>query len=80
MTATFGRELIGLAVLDSRGDQLGTVADILLDLPSGAVHTLVIELDGVIDSSLLPWPSEEGLLLLPVNEIDRVGPQVVLKR
>jgi sporulation protein YlmC with PRC-barrel domain len=80
MTATFGRELVGLDVLDSRGDQLGTVADILLDLSSGAVHTLVIELDGVIDSNLLPWPSEEGLLLLPANEIDRVGPQVVLKR
>lgn len=80
MTATFGRELIGLDVLDSRGDQLGTVADILLDLSTGAVNTLVIELDGVIDSNLLPWPSEEGLLLLPANEIDRVGPQVVLKR
>ena len=80
MTATFGRELIGLAVLDSKGDQLGTIADMMIDLPTGAVHTLVIELDGGIDSSLLPWPSEEGLLLLPANEIERVGAQVILKR
>ncbi|MBS71475.1 MAG: hypothetical protein CMO20_00790 [Thermoplasmata archaeon] len=80
MTATFGRELIGLTVIDSRGDALGTVADLMLDLSTGSVGTLVIELVSNIDSNLLPWPSESGLMLLPTNEIDRVGTQIVLNR
>ncbi|HHZ74714.1 MAG TPA: hypothetical protein EYN58_06025 [Candidatus Poseidoniales archaeon] len=80
MTATFGQELIGLAVVDSRGDILGTVADLMVDLHSGAVGTLVIELQPSLDADKLPWPSEAGLMLLPSEEIDRVGPQIVLKR
>ena len=80
MTATFGQELIGLVVVDSRGDILGTVADLMLDLNSGAVGTLVIELQLSLDADKLPWPSEAGLMLLPSEEIDRVGPQIVLKR
>ena len=80
MTATFGQELIGLVVVDLRGDILGTVADLMLDLNSGAVGTLVIELQPSLDADKLPWPSEAGLMLLPSEEIDRVGPQIVLKR
>tara|TARA_B100001750_G_scaffold99173_1_gene78546 strand:+ start:194 stop:439 length:246 start_codon:yes stop_codon:yes gene_type:complete len=80
MTATFGRELIGLSVVDSRGDILGDVADLMLDLTSGSVGTLVIELRDDLDAGLLPWPSEAGLMLLPTEEIDRVGSQIVLNR
>jgi len=80
MTATFGRELIGLSVVDSRGDILGDVADLMLDLSSGSVGTLVIELRADLDANLLPWPSEAGLMLLPTEEIDRVGTQIVLNR
>jgi sporulation protein YlmC with PRC-barrel domain len=80
MTATFGQELIGLVVVDSRGDILGTVADLMVDLNSGAVGTLVIELQPSLDADKLPWPSEAGLMLLPSEEIERVGPQIVLKR
>lgn len=80
MTATFGRELIGLSVVDSRGDVLGDVADLMLDLSSGSVGTLVIELRADLDANLLPWPSEAGLMLLPTEEIERVGTQIVLNR
>ncbi len=80
MTATFGRELIGLSVVDSRGDVLGTVADLMLDLNTGSVGTLIIELNDNLDASLLPWPSEAGLMLLPTEEIERVGAQIVLNR
>ncbi|HJM19124.1 MAG TPA: PRC-barrel domain-containing protein [Candidatus Thalassarchaeaceae archaeon] len=80
MTATFGRELIGLSVVDSRGDVLGTVADLMLDLNTGSVGTLIIELNDNLDASLLPWPSEAGLMLLPTEEIERVGTQIVLNR
>jgi sporulation protein YlmC with PRC-barrel domain len=80
MAATFGRELIGLSVVDSRGDVLGSVADLMLDLSTGAVGTLIIELSADIDAGLLPWPSEAGLMLLPTEEIERVGAQIVLNR
>mgnify|MGYP001408986894 FL=1 len=80
MAATFGRELIGLSVVDSRGDVLGSVADLMLDLSTGAVGTLIIELSVDLDSDLLPWPSEAGLMLLPTGEIERVGAQIVLNR
>ena len=80
MAATFGRELIGLSVVDSHGDVLGSVADLMLDLSTGAVGTLIIELNTDIDANLLPWPSEAGLMLLPTGEIERVGAQIVLNR
>ena len=44
MTATFGQELIGLAVVDSRGDILGTVADLMVDLNSGIKAASVVNL------------------------------------
>lgn len=80
MTATFGRELIALPVVDSRGDLLGEVADLMIDLSSGQITTLVIELQSNLDAAKLPWPSEAGLMLLPSDEIGQVGTQIVLKR
>ena len=80
MTATFGRELIGLSVVDLRGDILGDVADLMLDLTSGSVGTLVIELRDDLDAGLLPWQSVAGLMLLPTEEIGSVGSQIVLNR
>lgn len=80
MGATFSREIIGLPVVDSRGDLLGTAVDMMTDLTSGVVSTLVIELAENIDAGLLPWPSEAGLMLLPTDEIADVATQIVLKR
>ncbi len=80
MGATFSREIIGLAVVDSRGDLLGTAADMMADLSSGVVSTIVIELEDNIDATLLPWPSEAGLMLLPTDEIAEVSTHIVLKR
>jgi sporulation protein YlmC with PRC-barrel domain len=53
MTATFGQELIGLVVVDSRGDILGTVADLMLDLNSRTVGTLFFELQPSLDATKL---------------------------
>lgn len=52
----------------------------MLDLNTGSVGTLIIELNDNLDASLLPWPSEAGLMLLPTEEIERVGTQIVLNR
>ena len=79
MTATFGRELVGMAVHDARGDRLGDVADLVIELLSGDVLTLLVDLEGDLDPDKLPWPFEGGLLL-PVDEVDRVAAQVILKR
>ncbi len=80
MSATFSKEIVGLSVVDSRGDLLGIVADMMIELTTGQVGTLVVDLATSIDASLLPWPCEAGLMLLPSDEIDHVGTQVVLKR
>ena len=80
MTATLGRELGGMAVLDARGDRLGYVADLVIELLSGDVLTLLVALEGDLDPDKLPWSFEGGLLLLPVDEVERVAAQVILKR
>ena len=80
MAATFGRELVGMAVLDARGDRLGDVAELVIELLSGDVLTLLVDLESDLDPDKLPWPFEGGLLLLPVDEVERVAAQVILKR
>jgi sporulation protein YlmC with PRC-barrel domain len=80
MPATFSMELCGRRVVDSRGDLLGTIADLILDEASGNVLGLLLELDSGLDPSLLPWPTHGEHLVVPTDEVERIDEDIHLTR
>ena len=80
MPTTFGREILGMTVLDESGDKLGNMADVSLDSDSGEIVALMVTIESDIDPSLLPWPTVDGLLSVPVEEVSRVGTSIQLAR
>ncbi|GEM_PF-529669 len=80
MPATFSAELAGRRVVDSRGDLLGVVADLLIDSTSGNVLGLLLDLDAGLDAGLLPWPVHGTHLLVPTDEVAAIDEDIHLLR
>ena len=80
MPATFGREILGRDVVDQASDKLGVLADFKIDMSSGRITALLIVLENDLDPAMLPWPTVEGLLSVPVEEIAEVGVNIQLTR
>ena len=78
--ASFGREFIGRQVIDSNGDSLGSLNNLLIDSRSGIISELLVDLGKDIDPTKLPWPSNNGICRVPVDEIERISSRVHLKR
>jgi len=80
MPATFGREILGRDVVDQASDKLGVLADFRIDMESGRITALMVVLENDLDPAMLPWPTVEGLLSVPVEEIAEVGVNIQLTR
>ena len=80
MPTTFGREILGREVVDARGDRLGHMADFRLDTDTGSIVSLLDSIEPDIDPTLLPWPTGDGLISVPVEEVAGVGASVQLAR
>ncbi|MAC97285.1 MAG: PRC-barrel domain-containing protein [Euryarchaeota archaeon] len=80
MPTTFGREILGRNVVDQASDQLGVLADFTIDMSSGRITALLVALENDLDPAMLPWPTIEGLLSVPVEEIAEVGVNIQLTR
>ena len=78
MPVTFGREIVNLEVQDSAGDKLGNVADFRIDIGSGQITNILVMIETSINPQLLPWPTVNGLLSVPVEEIESVGKVIKL--
>ena len=78
MPVTFGREIVNLEVQDSAGDKLGNVADFRIDIGSGQITNILVMIETSINPELLPWPTVNGLLSVPVEEIESVGKVIKL--
>lgn len=73
MPTTFGREILGRNVVDQASDKLGVLADFRIDMSTGRITALLVALENDLDPAMLPWPTVEGLLSVPVEEIAEVG-------
>ena len=73
MPVTFGREIVNLEVQDRAGDKLGNVADFRIDIGSGQITNILVMIETSINPQLLPWPTVNGLLSVPVEEIESVS-------
>ncbi|MCH2441916.1 MAG: PRC-barrel domain-containing protein [Candidatus Thalassarchaeum sp.] len=80
MPTTFGREILGRDVVDQASDKLGVLADFRIDMSSGRIIALLVALENDLDPAMLPWPTLEGLLSVPVEEITEVGVNIQLAR
>ena len=80
MPTTFGREILGRNVVDQASDKLGVLADFKIDMSTGRITALLVALENDLDPAMLPWPTLEGLLSVPVEEIAEVGVNIQLAR
>ena len=67
-------------VIDESWDKLGNLADFRLDSDSGGIVSLMAPIEPDIDPTLLPWPTVDGLLSVPVEEVSGVGSSIQLAR
>ena len=79
MASGFGREILNRPILDSSGDTLGHVADLLINTRTGEVESLLVMISEELDPALLPWPSVDGLLQVPTNEVFELSNAIRLR-
>ena len=80
MPTTFGREILGREVLDESGDRLGHMADFRLDTDTGSIVSILVSIEPDLDPTLLPWPTVDGLISVPVEDVAGIGASVQLAR
>ncbi len=80
MQTTFGQEILTRKVVDAAGDLLGHLADFSVDLETGNIVAILVVTESGIDPNELPWPTTDGLLSVPVEEVSSVGSVVELSR
>ena len=80
MPTTFGREILGREVIDESGDRLGHMADFRLDTDTGSIVSILVSIEPDLDPTMLPWPTVDGLISVPVEEVAGIGASVQLAR
>jgi len=80
MKTTFGQEILTRKVVDAAGDLLGHLADFTIDVDTGNIVAILVVTESEIDPSELPWPTSDGLLSVPVEEVANVGTVVELSK
>ena len=80
MRTTFGKEILTRKVVDAAGDLLGHLADFTVDLGTGNIVSILVVGESDIDPNELPWPTTEGLISIPVEEISTIGSVLELSR
>lgn len=78
--AIFAREIIGRDVVDSHQERLGELKDVVFDTSTGSILALRVKIENDIDVSKLPWEMQDGLIQIPVEEINRIAAKIHLKR
>jgi len=78
--AIFGREMLGRDVLDRTGALLGRLIDLHIDLNTGSVSELLVEVAEGIDASALPFASHGSSVMIPAASVARVATSVHLNR
>ena len=80
MKTTFTQEILTREVVDAAGDLLGHLADFTVDIETGNIVAILVVTEQGIDPNELPWPTTDGLLAVPVEEVANVGTVVELSR
>ena len=72
--------MLGRDVLDRTGARLGRLIDLHIDLNTGSVSELLVEVAEGIDASALPFVSQGSSVMIPAASVARVATSVHLNR
>lgn len=78
--AIFGREIIGREVVDSHGELLGQLIEIIFDNQLGIITEILVKISADLNAELLPWVAKNGVVSVPVAEVSRIASRVHLNR
>ena len=78
--AIFTRELIGRDVVDSHNEKLGNLTDMIFDVQSGSITTIIVTLETDLNADLLPWEFDDGKVNIPVDDVSRFAKKIHLKK
>ena len=78
MKTTFGQEILTRKVVDAAGDLLGHLADFSVDMDTGDIVAILVVTESGLDPNELPWPTTDGLLAVPVEEVATIGSVIEL--
>ena len=76
--AIFGRELIGREVVDSHGEVLGQLIDIVFDNQLGAITEFLVKIGMDLDANLLPWLAKDGIVVCLWLKFQGLQPKFIL--
>ena len=78
--AIFGRDLVGREVVDSHGEVLGHLFDVVFDNQLGAITEFLVKIGSDLNAELLPWVAKDGVVSVPVADVSRIATKVHLIR
>ena len=78
--ASFSSEIIGRDVVDLEGAMFGVVTDLRLTPTTGVLTHVLVQHTPEIDPERLPWSTRNGIVEVPVDEVERIANLVHLRR
>jgi sporulation protein YlmC with PRC-barrel domain len=78
--ASFGSEFLTRQVVDNNGELFGHLEDIVIDVRSGQIVELIVDVANDIDTSKLPWPMVDGKCKVPMDEVSQMAGRIHLRR
>ncbi len=76
--AIFGREILGNTVVDRTGEPMGVLTDIHVDLNTGLISELVVQVEADIDPTVLPFEHEGRIVKIPGTAVARIAEKIHL--
>ncbi len=76
--AIFGREILGNTVVDKAGVPMGVLTDMHVDLNTGLLSELVVQVEADIDPSILPFDHVGRLVNIPSTAVARIAEKIHL--
>ena len=76
--AIFGREILGNTVVDRTGEPMGVLTDIHVDLNTGLISELMVQVEADIDPAILPFEHEGRIVKIPGTAVTRIAEKIHL--
>ena len=76
--AIFGREILGNTVVDRTGATMGILTDMHVDLNTGLISELLVQIEADLDPSVLPFEHEGRIVKIPGTAVARIAEKIHL--
>ena len=76
--AIFGREILGNSVVDRTGAVMGVLTDMHVDLNTGLISELLVEVDAGLNADALPFDNVGNTVKIPGSAVARIAEKIHL--